>query len=40
MQSILVILLVSAAMFVGRLTPLLILWWMVDTTRDADLAVA
>ena len=30
---------VSAAMFTGRLVPLLILWWMVDTTRDADVAV-
>jgi trk system potassium uptake protein TrkH len=34
------LLLVSAAMFVGRITPLLIWWWMVDTTRDADLVVA
>lgn len=34
------LLLVSAAMFVGRITPLLILWWMVDTTSDADLVVA
>jgi trk system potassium uptake protein TrkH len=34
------ILLVSAAMFFGRITPLLILWWMADTTRDADIAVA
>jgi trk system potassium uptake protein TrkH len=33
------LLLVSAAMFFGRVTPLLILWWMVDTTRDADVAV-
>lgn len=33
------LLLVSAAMFFGRITPLLILWWMVDTTRDADVAV-
>ena len=32
--------LVSAAMFFGRITPLLILWWMSDTTRDADLVVA
>jgi trk system potassium uptake protein TrkH len=30
---------VSATMFTGRLVPLLILWWMVDTTRDADIAV-
>jgi trk system potassium uptake protein TrkH len=34
------LLLVSAAMFFGRITPLLILWWMVDTTSDADLLVA
>jgi trk system potassium uptake protein TrkH len=34
------LLLVSAAMFFGRITPLLILWWMVDTTRDTDLLVA
>ncbi|MDB5320399.1 MAG: potassium transporter KtrB [Phycisphaerales bacterium] len=34
------LLLVSAAMFFGRITPLLILWWMVDTTHDADLVVA
>jgi len=33
------LLLVSAAMFFGRITPLLILWWMSDTTRDADVAV-
>lgn len=33
------LLLVSAAMFFGRITPLLILWWMVDTMRDADVAV-
>jgi hypothetical protein len=33
------LLLVSAAMFFGRVTPLLILWWMVDTTGDAELAV-
>lgn len=33
------LLLVSAAMFFGRIVPLLILWWMVDTTRDAELAV-
>jgi trk system potassium uptake protein TrkH len=31
--------LVSAAMFFGRITPLLILWWMSDTTRDAELVV-
>jgi hypothetical protein len=31
--------LVSAAMFFGRVTPLLILWWMSDTTRDAELVV-
>jgi trk system potassium uptake protein TrkH len=30
---------VSAAMFTGRLVPLLILWWMADTTRDADVAI-
>jgi trk system potassium uptake protein TrkH len=34
------LLLVSAAMFFGRITPLLILWWMVDTTHDAELVVA
>lgn len=33
------LLLVSAAMFFGRIAPLLVLWWMVDTTRDAELAV-
>jgi trk system potassium uptake protein len=33
------LLIVSAAMFFGRIVPLLILWWMVDTTRDADVAV-
>jgi trk system potassium uptake protein TrkH len=33
------LLLVSAAMFFGRITPLLILWWMADTTRDADVVV-
>jgi trk system potassium uptake protein TrkH len=33
------LLLVSAAMFFGRIAPLLILWWMADTTRDADVAV-
>lgn len=33
------LLLVSAAMFFGRIAPLLILWWMVDTTRDAEIAV-
>ncbi|HEY7120308.1 MAG TPA: potassium transporter TrkG, partial [Tepidisphaeraceae bacterium] len=33
------LLLVSAAMFFGRITPLLILWWMADTTRDADVLV-
>ena len=33
------LLLVSAAMFFGRIAPLLILWWMVDTTHDADLMV-
>lgn len=32
--------LLSAAMFFGRITPLLILWWMSDTTRDADIVVA
>jgi trk system potassium uptake protein TrkH len=32
--------LVSAAMFFGRITPLLILWWMADTTRDAEIVVA
>jgi trk system potassium uptake protein TrkH len=29
----------SALMLCGRMVPLLILWWMADTTRDADLAV-
>jgi Trk-type K+ transport system membrane component len=33
------LLLVSAAMFFGRITPLLVLWWKVDTTRDAEVAV-
>lgn len=33
------LLVVSAAMFFGRITPLLILWWMADTTRDADVAI-
>jgi trk system potassium uptake protein TrkH len=33
------LLLVSAAMFFGRITPLLVLWWMVDTTRGAEVAV-
>jgi trk system potassium uptake protein TrkH len=33
------LLLVSAAMFFGRITPLLVLWWMADTTRDADVVV-
>ena len=31
--------LLSAAMFFGRITPLLILWWMADTTKDADTAI-
>jgi trk system potassium uptake protein TrkH len=30
----------SALMLLGRLTPLCILWWMAETTNDADLAVA
>ncbi len=30
----------SAAMFAGRVVPLLVLWWMADTTTDADLLVA
>jgi len=34
------VLLVAAAMFFGRVAPLLILWWMADTTRDAELLVA
>jgi len=29
----------SAAMFAGRVAPLLVLWWMADTTTDADVAV-
>jgi trk system potassium uptake protein TrkH len=29
----------AALMLAGRMVPLLILWWMVDTTDDADLAV-
>ena len=29
----------SAAMLAGRMTPLLILWWMADTTPEADVAV-
>ena len=29
----------SAAMFAGRVVPLLVLWWMADTTSDADLAI-
>jgi len=33
------LLLISAAMFFGRIAPLLILWWMVDTTTDAEVAV-
>jgi trk system potassium uptake protein TrkH len=33
------LLIVSAAMFFGRVTPLLVLWWMADTTRDAEVAV-
>lgn len=33
------LLLVSAAMFFGRIAPLLVLWWMVDTTRDAEVAI-
>ncbi len=31
--------LLSAAMFVGRVVPLLLLWWMADTTDDAELAI-
>lgn len=30
----------SAAMLLGRMIPLLILWWTASTTRDADVAVA
>jgi trk system potassium uptake protein TrkH len=33
------LLLVSAAMFFGRITPLLIIWWMADTTREAEVVV-
>jgi trk system potassium uptake protein TrkH len=33
------LLIVSAAMFFGRVTPLLVLWWMADTTHDAEVAV-
>jgi hypothetical protein len=33
------LLIVSAAMFFGRVTPLLVLWWMADTTHDADVAI-
>jgi trk system potassium uptake protein TrkH len=29
----------SAAMFAGRVVPLLILWWMADSTTDAEIAV-
>jgi Trk-type K+ transport system membrane component len=29
----------SAAMFAGRVVPLLILWWLADSTTDADIAV-
>jgi trk system potassium uptake protein TrkH len=29
----------SAIMLVGRLTPVLVLWWMAETTRDADVAI-
>ncbi|HUB25082.1 MAG TPA: potassium transporter TrkG [Tepidisphaeraceae bacterium] len=29
-----------ATMLVGRFAPLMFIWWMADTTRDADLAVA
>ncbi len=29
----------SAAMFAGRVVPLLVLWWMADTTTDAELAI-
>jgi trk system potassium uptake protein TrkH len=31
--------LLSAAMLAGRMTPLLILWWMADTTEEADRAI-
>jgi hypothetical protein len=29
----------SAIILVGRMAPLMILWWMADTTTDAELAV-
>jgi len=29
----------SAAMFAGRVVPLLVLWWMADTTTDGELAI-
>jgi trk system potassium uptake protein TrkH len=29
----------SAIILVGRMSPLMVLWWMADTTSDADLAV-
>jgi trk system potassium uptake protein len=29
----------SATMLIGRFAPLMFIWWMADTTRDADLAV-
>jgi trk system potassium uptake protein TrkH len=29
----------TVAMFLGRMLPLLILWWQADTTQDADLAI-
>ena len=29
----------SAAMFAGRVVPLLILWWLADSTTDAEIAV-
>jgi trk system potassium uptake protein TrkH len=29
----------SALMLCGRMVPLLVLWWMADTTSDADLAI-
>jgi trk system potassium uptake protein TrkH len=28
-----------AVMLLGRMTPLLILWWMADTTREAEVAI-
>ncbi len=28
----------AAAMFAGRVVPLLMLWWMADTVKDAEVA--